>query len=354
MEPDEAYVLKSIYYCTLMEAQCMADLKKMYGDVFNKIETYDNVTRFSRGEADDGSSSMTIHHIMPGVDVYYNNFNTNDSIEASYMPDALNIIEINHCRQGRFGCLLSEDRYVYLGEGEIEANILGIERITSEFPLGFYEGIGICLDVDKAAEYISSMFPNIARQIYLLRDQIKQNDNMVFIRRVPELNHIFEELYSVDPQIEQSYIKLKVLEIILMIQTVPYAREDDAALYFRRSDMEKVKALHNEAISRLGEKIPLSEMARRYDISQTALKSCFREIYGCPYYTYMKRYRVHKAVHMLEDKERSISDIAGALGYDNPSKFAAAFRSVMGCTPREYRKNSDHLEHLQLVGVEIE
>ena len=332
----------------------MADLEKMYGGVFNTMETFDNMTRFSRPESEEGSSSMTIHHIMPGVDVYYNDFNSHDSVEASYMSEALDIIEINHCRQGRFGCLLSEDRYVYLGEGEIEANILGIERISSEFPLGFYEGIGIFLDTEKAAESVAGMFPDIARQIYLLRGQIEENDGMVLIRRVPELNHIFEELYNVDPQIEQSYIKLKVLEIILMIQTVPYEREQDAAVYFRRSDMEKVKTLHREAVSRLSEKIPLSEMARRYDISQTALKSCFREIYGCPYYTYMKRYRVHKAVHMLEDKTLSVAEIAGELGYDNPSKFAAAFKSIMGCTPREYRKNSDHLEHLRLVGVEIE
>ena len=36
---------------------------------------------------------------------------------------------------------------------------------------------------------------------------------------------------------------------------------------------------------------------------------------------------------------------------DNPSKFSFAFRSVVGCTPREYKSNSEHLEHLKLFGV---
>lgn len=34
----------------------------------------------------------------------------------------------------------------------------------------------------------------------------------------------------------------------------------------------------------------------------------------------------------------NISEIAGRVGYDSPSKFAMAFRRVMGMSPREYRK----------------
>ena len=49
-----------------------------------------------------------------------------------------------------------------------------------------------------------------------------------------------------------------------------------------------------------------------------------------------------------------MTEIPGKLGYDNPSKFSSAFRSVVGCAPREYKNNSDHLEHLELFGVEID
>mgnify|MGYP000251346684 CR=1 FL=1 len=56
----------------------------------------------------------------------------------------------------------------------------------------------------------------------------------------------------------------------------------------------------------------------------------------------------------IEETEYSMAEIAGMLGYDNPSKFAAAFRSVVGCSPREYKKSSERMEHLTLLGVEIE
>ena len=51
----------------------------------------------------------------------------------------------------------------------------------------------------------------------------------------------------------------------------------------------------------------------------------------------------------IEETEYSMAEIAGMLGYDNPSKFAAAFRSVVGCSPREYKKSSERMEHLTLL-----
>ncbi len=35
----------------------------------------------------------------------------------------------------------------------------------------------------------------------------------------------------------------------------------------------------------------------------------------------------------------NVSEIAGLVGYDSPSKFAAAFKQVMGKSPLEYRKS---------------
>ena len=41
---------------------------------------------------------------------------------------------------------------------------------------------------------------------------------------------------------------------------------------------------------------------------------------------------------MLVETDERIGDIALELSYKNPSKFADAFESVMGCSPSEYRK----------------
>ena len=70
----------------------------------------------------------------------------------------------------------------------------------------------------------------------------------------------------------------------------------------------------------------------------TSMKKAFTIIYGKSIYAYMKEYRVNVAALLLQDSSKSILEIANDLGYQNPSKFSAAFKSLRGLTPRDYRK----------------
>ena len=53
----------------------------------------------------------------------------------------------------------------------------------------------------------------------------------------------------------------------------------------------------------------------------------------------MRALRMDRAALLLrKEPETSVTEIAGAVGYDSSSKFAAAFRAVKGQTPLEYRR----------------
>lgn len=47
-----------------------------------------------------------------------------------------------------------DDRMFYLGVNEAEANILRVDRVNPEFPLGYYEGIEILIDVKAATDLL--------------------------------------------------------------------------------------------------------------------------------------------------------------------------------------------------------
>ena len=48
------------------------------------------------------------------------------------------------------------------------------------------------------------------------------------------------------------------------------------------------------------------------------------------------------AAELLRQTNRTVLDIAGQFGYDNASKFAKAFRDVIGVSPREYRSGAEY------------
>ena len=95
-----------------------------------------SMTILSRNEDNGEKSAMVFHPIMPGVYFVYNNFHSQEAVEADYNEDSKNMIEINHCRRGRFGCKVN-GRQVYLGEGEMEANLVGVKRKIRNFHWAF-------------------------------------------------------------------------------------------------------------------------------------------------------------------------------------------------------------------------
>jgi AraC-like DNA-binding protein len=59
--------------------------------------------------------------------------------------------------------------------------------------------------------------------------------------------------------------------------------------------------------------------------------------FGTSYSDVVARTRVTLAERWLAEQDRSITDIASALGYANRSNFARAFRRLNGMSPQAYR-----------------
>lgn len=118
----------------------------------------------------------------------------------------------------------------------------------------------------------------------------------------------------------------------------------EAVQLVRHAGMERVipqqiVRIRDELKARLGEKINMTEFARRYEISLPVLNRRFREAYGFTPYNWLKRLRLRQGAVLLESG-MAVKEIAGLVGYENPRSFSAEFRRFYGVSPRQFLQNT--------------
>jgi AraC-like DNA-binding protein len=75
-----------------------------------------------------------------------------------------------------------------------------------------------------------------------------------------------------------------------------------------------------------------------YSIS--GFRKAFRRVFGLTPLQYSTQVRMARARDLLLARDRSITEIAGALGYDDPNYFTRLFRLHSGQSPRDFRKSA--------------
>ena len=79
------------------------------------------------------------------------------------------------------------------------------------------------------------------------------------------------------------------------------------------------------------------------EIANTSVRTLQRWLaqFGLSYASLVQQARFEVAVEMLKDPSITSIDITFAVGYENPSNFARAFRRIAGISPQEYRRQQD-------------
>lgn len=80
----------------------------------------------------------------------------------------------------------------------------------------------------------------------------------------------------------------------------------------------------------------LEDLAATAGMSRTSFATHFREILGEPAMEYLTRWRMVLAAHRLREGRQSIAVVAPAVGYESESAFGAAFKRVIGLSPRSF------------------
>ena len=283
-----------------------------------------------------GEGTITIYEVFPGVSLSYNDFHIR-YYDSEFKPDR-NLLCIDHCREGRLEYPAADDAYSYVEAGDLKLD----RRLTHtghfEMPLSHYHGAMVSFDMDAACRSLPQEIKDFPVNLRALQEKFCGGIYPYVVHGAGSIEHIFGELYAVPEKIKRSYFKIKILELLLYLEALELPENPVEKPYFYRTQVEKAKAVQQFLVGHMDENFTQEEMSRRFDIPLTPLKNCFKSVFGASIGNYLLEYRMNQAAVFLRTKrEMSVAEIAGCVGYDSPSKFAAAFRRKMGMTPMDYR-----------------
>lgn len=292
-----------------------------------------------------GEGTIRFVTVMPGVYLSFNEFNMARCF-TGFAFDG-NHISVNHCRAGRIEQALPGGTYSYTARGDLRVSDFVGHAGTYVFPTEHYSGVAVDFDIDVCEEPIRCMLDGFPVSVRALRKKFCHAGLPFVLHDCSAAEHVFSELYTVGQESLRVFAKVKMLDLLLLLDRVDGDDRGRQVEYFQRAQVEGVKRACALMVADLTRSYGVGELARLVGLSTTALKSCFKGVYGMPPYTYLRTYRMERAAEMLRQGELSVSDIAVTVGYGSPSKFTAAFKALMGVTPSAYRR----LAHEEADGV---
>lgn len=81
-----------------------------------------------------------------------------------------------------------------------------------------------------------------------------------------------------------------------------------------------------------------NELAKISNMSLRSFYRAFNEAFSESPSNYINRIRIHKAIELMNDPRKNITDIAFETGFNDSNYFARAFRTIMEESPSSYRK----------------
>lgn len=283
-----------------------------------------------------GEGTMTIYQVFPGVMLGYNDFHLR-YYDSVFEPGG-NLFCIDHCREGRLEYAAKNDAYSYVEAGDLKLDRRLTHTGRFEMPLSHYHGVMITFDTDTACRTLPQEIKDFPVDLRALQEKFCADIYPSVLRGGSQIAHIFAELYAVPEKIKRAYFKIKILELLLFLEALELPACAEEKPYFYKTQVEKTKALQQFLTRHMDENFTQEELSIRFDIPQTTMKKCFKSVFGSAIGTYLTEYRMNQAAVLLKtERNMSVAEIAGRVGYDSPSKFAIAFRRQMGMSPVEYR-----------------
>lgn len=199
-----------------------------------------------------------------------------------------------------------------------------------------------CLIIEYALPHFMEYLEDIPR-FRDFRLKIMKNEPGVLYSEFEGLNEDMRQLLheieccSSDCPFQCIHIKIKVLELLLnqfKYSSPVHPVSDDVPEH----EYDKIIRAKSFIEANFTDPPGIPELARQVGSNEFYLKKGFKSITGNTVYGYVQHLKMNKAVELLQEKDRTIQQVAEAVGYKYAQHFSTAFKKKYGMTPGDYKK----------------
>ena len=201
--------------------------------------------------------------------------------------------------------------------------------------------VEVIVEVQKLASYLGAESgPALAQLRHLLCEESEQpyfHDGVI----TPEMQMVLHQYLNcpyIGPM-QRLYLESKAVELstLKLIQIAQMAEESRSNRANKRSlkaqDRERVHQAREILVRNMADPPSLQGLAEQVGIGDYKLKQDFRSAFGMTVFGYLRSHRLEQARQLLITQQMSVSEVAGLVGYNNLSKFTAAFKRQFGVLP---------------------
>ncbi|MBB6521256.1 helix-turn-helix transcriptional regulator [Pseudoteredinibacter isoporae] len=134
------------------------------------------------------------------------------------------------------------------------------------------------------------------------------------------------------------YLRSKAVELLcLVFQDISLLEANYQLKQIPEQDIERLNQVKLYIDDNLQDILPVADMAKRFQLSESRLKSGFSSLFGMSIRQYLLGLRMQRSQEMLAENRLNIDVIADQLGYRHTSNFISAFKRHFGMTPKAYQ-----------------
>jgi AraC-like DNA-binding protein len=286
-------------------------------------------------DSKDGRGIIRLYAVFPGILLAFNDFSTGSC--PSCNEESAEGLKLNFCIEGRCEVKMPDDRYLFLEAGDLSID-MRTPADTFAFPYNRYYGIELIIHKPALKQEPPALFRETGIDMVQICEKYCPENKSFVAKAAGKIKSVLLDIAESTEKCELRYFRLKVTELFFLLMRMEKPEEKDSRTFLTIGQINIAKQVMNIITSDLSVRYSIHNLARKFSVSPTSLKNYFQGVYGKSISAYLRDRRMYKAAEYLKKSGRPVGDIALLTGYENASKFAAAFKLTKGETPLEYRR----------------